>query len=56
MDKKKSKKKGLGDKVEDLIKAIAPELAERKKDCVDCNNKKEWLNRNINANFWKPKK
>jgi hypothetical protein len=49
------KKKGLGDKVEDLIKAIAPKLAERKKDCIRCNEKKIWLN-NFNANIWKPKK
>tara|TARA_R110000851_G_scaffold162614_5_gene306454 strand:+ start:537 stop:743 length:207 start_codon:yes stop_codon:yes gene_type:complete len=50
-----NKKKGLGDMVEELIKVVLPKLAEEKKDCISCNNKKIWLN-NFNANIWKPKK
>ena len=42
--------KGLGDLTEDLIKAVAPRLAEAKKDCIPCKRKKEWLN-NIGAIF-----
>lgn len=49
------KEKGLGDVVESAIKFVAPKLAERKKNCVSCNNKKVWLN-NFNANIWKRKK
>jgi|TARA_R110000796_G_scaffold59008_5_gene135949 hypothetical protein len=41
---------GLGDKVEKLIKKVAPKFAERKKDCIGCKKRKYWLN-NINANF-----
>ena len=43
-------KKGLGDKVESLIKTILPKTAERKKDCKRCNEKKIWLN-NVGAKF-----
>ena len=32
--------KGLGDKVENLIKVILPKTSERKKNCVRCNQKK----------------
>lgn len=42
-------KKGLGDKVESLIKLVAPNLA-KNKDCEGCKKRKEWLN-NFNANF-----
>ena len=42
--------KGLGDKVEGVIKSIAPKLHEKKKNCTSCKNRKEWLN-NINAKF-----
>ena len=47
--------KGLGDKVEGLIKKVLPEIAERKKDCVSCNKKRVWLN-NFGANIWPNKK
>lgn len=43
-------KEGLGDKVEKVIKKIAPRLAEKKKDCIGCKKRKKWLN-NFNANF-----
>tara|TARA_R110000782_G_scaffold97666_2_gene182665 strand:+ start:141 stop:290 length:150 start_codon:yes stop_codon:yes gene_type:complete len=43
-------KKGLGDKVESLIKIILPKTAEKKKDCKSCNDKKIWLN-NFGAKF-----
>lgn len=43
-------KNGLGDNVERLIKAVLPEAAERKKDCVRCKERKKWLN-NIGAIF-----
>jgi len=47
--------KGLGDMVETIIKTVLPKTAERKKDCVSCNNKKQWLN-NFSGNIWSPKK
>ena len=40
----KDKREGLGDQVEDLIKAIVPKLARRYKDCPSCKKRKEWLN------------
>jgi len=40
----------LGDKVEQIIKTIAPKLSERKKGCRKCKQRKEWLN-NLNGNF-----
>lgn len=40
--------KGLGDVVEDFIKAVVPKLAEKYKDCPSCKKRKEWLN-NYNA-------
>lgn len=43
-------KKGLGDKVEEVIKIVAPKFAEKKKDCIGCKKRKRWLN-NFNANF-----
>jgi hypothetical protein len=43
--------KGLGDKVESLIKVIMPKMAEQKKDCIRCSQRKEWLN-NFGANIW----
>ena len=43
-------KKGLGDKVEAVIKTVAPEFAERKKDCISCKKKKKFLN-NFGAIF-----
>jgi len=45
-----NEKKGLGDIVESAIKTIAPKLAEKKKDCIGCKNRKKWLN-NIGAIF-----
>lgn len=44
-------KKGLGDKIEEVIKTISPKFAEKKKNCKRCKKKKEWLNNNINATF-----
>ena len=42
--------KGLGDKVESIIKTIAPKLAKRKENCKGCKKRKQWLN-NFNATF-----
>ena len=42
--------KGLGDKVESLIKKVAPTLSENYKECKGCKKRKEWLN-NVGANF-----
>ena len=39
-------KKGLGDKVADVIKFIAPKFADSKKDCIPCKERREWLNNN----------
>ncbi len=58
----KKENKGLGDIVESVIKAVAPELAEEKKDCTECKDRKEKLNEfgkkvgrymknNFNGNF-----
>ncbi len=44
------KKELLGDKVEKVIKKIAPKLAEKNKDCVGCKKRKIFLN-NVNAIF-----
>jgi len=55
MEKQKNKKKGLGDVVEDVIKTVAPKLAERFEDCEGCEKRKSRLN-NFNANFWEPEK
>lgn len=41
-----NEKRGLGDKVADAIKFVAPKFAERKKDCVACNKRRTWLNNN----------
>tara|TARA_R110002126_G_scaffold46263_1_gene130439 strand:+ start:816 stop:1022 length:207 start_codon:yes stop_codon:yes gene_type:complete len=41
-----NQKKGLGDKVADIIKFVAPKLAEKKKDCPGCLKRKTWLNNN----------
>ena len=41
-----NQKKGLGDKVEEVIKVIAPKLAEKYKDCPGCLKRKTWLNNN----------
>lgn len=41
-----NQKKGLGDKVADIIKFVAPRLAEKKKDCPGCLKRKTWLNNN----------
>jgi len=43
-------KKGLGDKVEQVIKKTAPSLAEKNKGCAGCKKRKEWLN-NVGAIF-----
>jgi len=37
-------KKGLGDKVEDVIKFVAPKTHSRKRDCRKCKKRKENLN------------
>lgn len=48
---KQDNKKGLGDKVEKVIKTIAPNLARKaKKNGCKCNERKEWLN-NFGAKF-----
>jgi|TARA_R110000796_G_scaffold2487_7_gene9807 hypothetical protein len=41
-----NEKKGLGDKVADAIKFVAPKFAERRKDCPACKRRKTWLNNN----------
>lgn len=46
----KNKSNGLGDKVENVIKKVAPSFAEKKKDCIGCKKRKKWLN-NFNATF-----
>ena len=46
---------GLGDKVEKIIKTVLPKIAEKKKYCKSCNQKKQWLN-SFNANIWTRKK
>lgn len=43
--------KGLGDKVEEIIKKVVPKLAEKYKDCIGCKGRKVWMNNNINAKF-----
>lgn len=43
-------KKGLGDKVEEIIQKVVPKLAEKKKGCIGCKKRKQWLN-NFNATF-----
>ena len=45
-----SNKKGLGDKVENIIKNVAPNFAKSKENCKRCKRTKEWLN-NFNSNF-----
>jgi hypothetical protein len=40
------KKEGLGDKVANFIKFVAPKFAEENKDCIPCKKKREWLNNN----------
>tara|TARA_R110000803_G_scaffold210703_1_gene283303 strand:- start:3166 stop:3315 length:150 start_codon:yes stop_codon:yes gene_type:complete len=44
-------KKGLGDLVTEVIKTVAPEFAEKNKDCPTCKKRRNWLNKNFNANF-----
>lgn len=43
--------KGFGDKVEEVIKKVAPKLAEKYGNCKGCKKRKVWMNRNINGNF-----
>ena len=46
------KEKGLGDKVEEIIEKIIPNISKKMKarGC-GCKKRKEWLNRNFNAKF-----
>tara|TARA_R110002126_G_scaffold114286_3_gene252902 strand:- start:24 stop:167 length:144 start_codon:yes stop_codon:yes gene_type:complete len=39
-------KKGLGDKISEVIKFVAPKFAEKKKDCPSCKKRRIWLNNN----------
>lgn len=41
---------GLGDKVKHLIEIVLPKVAEKRKDCISCNQKRIWLN-NFGAKF-----
>lgn len=43
-------KKGLGDQAEEIIEKLAPKFAQKKKDCVSCKKRKQFLN-NFNALF-----
>jgi hypothetical protein len=48
------KKKGLGDKVEDVIKFVAPKTHARKRNCRRCKKRKERLN-NAGEKIWPTK-
>lgn len=45
------KKKGLGDKVESVIKTISPRVHKKFKDCPGCKKRKAYLNNNVGAIF-----
>ena len=38
------KEKGFGDRVEDIIKKLAPSIYERNKHCEKCKKRKQFLN------------
>ena len=38
-------KKGLGDRVESVIKAVAPKLHKKKENCNSCKRRKAILNK-----------
>ena len=42
--------KGLGDIVEDVIKAVAPKIAKKNENCLGCKKRKRFLN-NFNGIF-----
>lgn len=46
-----TKKKGLGDQVEEIIQKTMPKVAKKYKNCLGCKARKKYLNKNYNAIF-----